>query len=118
MRPDTQSFGAQGHLSPARTSLPVGAEILTVESEGFHDSKGGEGVVSGVEKLNGREVWSGPVARCDPLRFSEALLEHGSDGCANADLPFVSAFSEDVIEVEDSAERDAQTGSNLSTIVS
>ena len=105
------------HLLPAEAALPIYVRILVAESEGFHDSEGGEGVVGGVEKLNGSEVRRRPVAGCDALRFPEALLEHRSDGGADADLPFVAAFPENLIKVEDGAEHDAQTRPNLSTVI-
>jgi hypothetical protein len=45
------------------------------------------------------------------------LLEHRSDGGADADLPFVAPLSENVVEVEDGAERNAQTGPDLSPVI-
>jgi hypothetical protein len=45
------------------------------------------------------------------------LIEQRSDGGADADLPFVAPLSEYVVEVEDGAERNAQTGPNLSTVI-
>ena len=93
------------------------ARTLAVESEGFHDPKRGKGVVSGVEKLTRSQVRRSPVACCDVLRFSETLFEFRSDSRADADLPFVAPLSEYVVEVEDGAERNAQTRPNLSPVI-
>jgi hypothetical protein len=45
------------------------------------------------------------------------LLEHRSDGGADADLAFTAPLSEYVVEIEDGAERNAQTSPNLSTVI-
>jgi hypothetical protein len=92
--------------------------LLPSESEGFHDSQRGEGVVSGVEKLSLSEVRGSPVASCDALRFPETLVEHRTDGRADADLALKTAFSEVLVEIDNRAERNVQGTSNLSPLIS
>src|SRR5436190_17587202 len=87
------------------------------EPERFHDSEGGEGVVGSVEQLPRREVGRCPVAGGDALRLGETPPEDRTDGGADADLSRVTHFAEDLIEVEDTSERDTESGLDLSTIV-
>ncbi len=102
--------------------MPGGVEkwwlaLVRVQAQSFHDSKSGEGIVGGVEKLHRSKVRRRPVARGETLRFPEALLKHRSDSSPHADLSSVPAFPKDMVEVHNGAERDAQTGPDLATII-
>ncbi len=88
-----------------------------VEVEGLHDLEGGVGVVGGVAELVGGEFLGGPVAGGDGFGFGEAQLEQVGHGSADADLVFVAAFFEDLVEVEDVVEGDAKAMADLAVIV-
>lgn len=90
---------------------------LAAQLESFHDSERREGVVGSVEQLPRCKVGRSPVAGGDALRLGEALLEHCADGGTHADLSNVTLFAEDVVEVENCSERDAESGLDLSAVV-
>ena len=83
-----------------------------------HHAERGVGIVGSVEELLRREVRRGPVARGEALRFPETLAAARVPTAARTPIStFVAAFPEDVVEVEDVADRDAQARADLAVVI-